>query len=284
MITLLTATMMRTMWPHGNDKIPGLREGIAAAAPTIFPRYGLTSDLLVAHAMAQFSHECGAGLEMVENVHYSVARAAEVWPGRFADASAVYRVIGSSPGDPDFSGKLIDSVYGHRMGNHPGTHDGRNFIGRGLSQTTGREGYEKLAARTGLDVVNHPELVALPANALECGVADFVLCGCLPFAVNDDVVGVTKHLNGGLIGLAERQAWLSHWKTALVPTQLTGTAWVQDALNKLGAIPQLTVDGELGPKTTEAIKVFQKKNKLMATGLVTSQLTEALDKALTTKA
>jgi hypothetical protein len=64
---MLTSDIMREMWPHGDAKIPGLVDGIAAAAAGVFLKYRLTSDLLVAHAMAQFSHECGAGTEVVEN-------------------------------------------------------------------------------------------------------------------------------------------------------------------------------------------------------------------------
>lgn len=108
-------------------------------------------------------------------------------------------------------------VYGGRMGNAPPpSDDGWNFRGRGLSQVTGREGYSKLAKATGLDLLDHPELLSDPDHALECGVADFILCGCLPHAVADDVVGVTKAINGGLIGLAERRQWLAAWKKELL--------------------------------------------------------------------
>jgi putative chitinase len=101
------------------------------------------------------------------------------------------------------------------MGNAVGSNDGWNFRGRGASQTTGREGYARLAKATGLDLVNHPDLVNDPARFLECGVADLVLCGCLPFARADDVLNVTRRLNGGTVGLAARQMWLAKWKAAL---------------------------------------------------------------------
>lgn len=207
--------MLRELWPHGDSRVPGLIVGIAASAPTVFPKYGLTTDLTVAHAMAQFSYECDAGTEMTENINYSADRAVQVWPSRFESAADCYNKVGSYPGDPQFHIKLIDSVYGGRMGNVPGTHDGSTFIGRGLSQVTGREGYENLGEKTGLDLVNNPDFVNTPVSALECGVADFVLCGCLPPAQNDDVRGVTRHLNGGYIGLNERIAWLARWKEAL---------------------------------------------------------------------
>jgi putative chitinase len=215
---------MRAMWPHGNAKVPGLVEGIAAAAPSVFAKYGLTSDLVIAHAMAQFSHECGAGAEMQENINYTAERACQVWASRFNSEADCYTKVGSFAGDPEFRLKLINQVYGSRNGNRPGSDDGSVFIGRGLSQVTGRGNYEALAAKVGLDLVNHPELVNDPANALECGVADFINCGCLAPAEADDVTGVTRRLNGGTTGLDQRKAWLERWKTALGCQGLTAQA------------------------------------------------------------
>ncbi len=202
--------------------------GIVSAAPIVFPKYGLRSQLVVAHAMAQFSHECGAGLEMVENINYSAERACQVWPSRFSSAADCYAKCDSFAGDPQFKIKLIDHVYGGRMGNKPyPSHDGSSYIGRGFAQTTGFDGYRRVKEKTGIDVLAHPEFLSDPRYALECGVADFILCGCLPFAEQDNVQGVTKHLNGGYIGLAERQAWLVKWKAALegaVPYQAAPVA------------------------------------------------------------
>jgi len=121
---------------------------------------------------------------------------------------------------------IADIAYGGRMGNAPPpSDDGFNFRGRGLSQTTGRgvhappkplEGYAALAEATGLPLVDNPDLVNDLAHVFECGVCDFVkLCGCLPFAQRDDIVEVTKHLNGGLNGLPARRVWVARWKTAL---------------------------------------------------------------------
>jgi putative chitinase len=212
---MLTEAILRQMWPHGDSKVPGLVHGIAAAAPAVFAKYGITNDATIAQVMAQFSHECGAGLEMVENINYTATRAAEVWPSRFRNATEVYAKIGSYPGDPDFKGKLIDSVYGTRMGNRPGTHDGRNYIGRGLSQVTGREGYEKLGQKINLPLLDQPGLVCNPENALEAGVADMVITGALPWAQRGNILEATKRLNGGTVGLAEREAWLARWQAAL---------------------------------------------------------------------
>jgi putative chitinase len=205
---MLTLEILQSLWPHGDQHIPGLLEAIASQAPDVFAKYGLNDDLTIAHAMAQFSLECGAGLTMIENLNYSEQGLLTTFPSHFTGTMAA-----TYARNPQM---IADVAYGGRMGNAPPpSDDGWNFRGRGFSQVTGRRGYEELATTTGLDLVNHPELVIDPQFALECGVADFVQCGCLPYAQNDDVHGVTKALNGGLNGYPERQAWLVKWKAAL---------------------------------------------------------------------
>lgn len=196
------------LWPHGDEKVPGLRDGIAASAPAVWAKYDVHSDLVIAHIMAQISHECGAGHDVEENLSYSAVRMTQVWPSRFP-------TVASAEPYAHNPRALANKVYNGRMGNRLGTDDGYNFLGRGGSQTTGREGYERVKAHTGLDVVNHPELLIAPEHFLECAVSDFINCGCMPFALKDDVLNVTKRLNGGTIGLAERRAWLAKWKAAL---------------------------------------------------------------------
>jgi putative chitinase len=196
------------LWPNGDEKILGLRDGMAASAQAVFQKYGIDSPLLVAHVMAQISHECGAGHDVVENLNYTAGRMMQVWPSRFPTMASAQPFAGNPRA-------LANKVYNGRMGNAAGSDDGWNFRGRGSSQTTGREGYARLAKATGLDLLNHPDLINDPQRFLECGVADFILCGCLPFAQADDVLNVTRRLNGGTVGLAQRRAWLAKWKAAL---------------------------------------------------------------------
>lgn len=205
---MLTLPMLQKLWPHGDSKIPGLIEAMAASAPVVFPKYNLASDLTIAHAMAQFSHECGAGTEIVENLNYRAEQLLHQWPTHFTPAQAI--AMQHQP-------RLIaDYAYGGRMGNAPPpSDDGWNYRGRGASQTTGKSGYAALAKASGLDLVNHPDLVTSPATFLECGVADFILCGCLLWAERDNLFQVTQHLNGGQIGAAQRANWLVLWKHVL---------------------------------------------------------------------
>ena len=226
---MLTSEIMREMWPRGDTKITGLVDGIVAAAPSVFPKYRLTSDLLVAHAMAQFSHECGAGTEVVENLNYSAQGLMKTWPRRFNAARAAAFAHDQK--------KIANEVYNGRMGNRVGTDDGWNYRGRGGSQVTGHDGYGKLGQKVGLNLTSEPDLVNNPLHFLECAVADFIISNCLSFAEDDDVRGVTFHLNGGFIGLSERTAWVGRWKAALNNRGAAahGTVWVQQSRNKLGA-------------------------------------------------
>jgi putative chitinase len=227
---MLTLAIMQRMWPHGDEKAEGLIEGIVATAPAVFAKYGINSNLLIAHVMAQISLECGAGHELIESLNYSAARMVQVWPSRFP-------TIASAQPYAHNERALAAKVYNGRMGNRVGSDDGYNYRGRGASQTTGSEGYARLTAETGLDLMLHPELLTDPAHFLECGVADFILCGCLPYAQRDDVVGVTQKLNGGQTNIADRRIWLKNWKAILaVPPAIAVPAPMKDVTPKPMAV------------------------------------------------
>ncbi len=196
------------LWPNGDERMPGLRDGIAAAAPEVFDRFNIEIPLLVAHIMAQISHECGAGHDIVENLNYSAVRMRQVWPARFPTLALALPYEHNPKA-------LANKVYNGRMGNVMGSDDGWNYRGRGASQTTGKEGYQRVREATGLDVIASPSILIDPKYFLLCGVSDFVNCGCLPYAQQDNISMVTRKLNGGLIGLNERKVWLAKWKKAL---------------------------------------------------------------------
>ncbi len=210
---MLTLDMMKVRWPKGDQHVPGLLEGIISTAPKIFKTYGLTTPLLIAHAMGQFSEECGQGLEMQENLNYSAETLLKVFPSHFTPAMAERWAH-----NPEVIGEI---AYGGRLGNAPPpSTDGYVFRGTGLSQVTGRSNVAKLQdllSKNGasFDIVQTPAAIIDPVHALECGVADWVMCGCLPFAKTDNTQGETKALNGGLNGLAERCRQVALWKTLL---------------------------------------------------------------------
>jgi hypothetical protein len=65
---VITLENLRRMWPHGNQHVPGLIEGIVASQEDVYGKYQFdSSPMVLAHMFAQFSEECGQGLEMEKN-------------------------------------------------------------------------------------------------------------------------------------------------------------------------------------------------------------------------
>src|SRR6266852_4315904 len=141
--------ILYNLWPNGDERITVLRNGIAASADDVFAKYGISSNLLIAHVMAQISHECGAGHEVIENLNYSPQGLRKTWPNRFPTLDSALPYAHNPQ-------RLANYVYNGRMGNKVNSNDGFDFRGRGGSQTTGREGYGRVKKQTGLDVVSSP--------------------------------------------------------------------------------------------------------------------------------
>lgn len=210
------ASSLNALWKSGDAVVPGLRAGIIKSAIDVFAKYGVSTDLVVCMIFGQFSAETGAGHDMEENMNYNAARLLQVFPTHFSHGQAIEYAHNPR--------QVADHAYGGRMGNAPPpSDDGFNYRGRGLSQVTGRDGYAALAKKTGLDLISVPELIIEPDTALECGVADFVLCGCMPYAIKNDLVGVSSMLNVGhytsntahINGWHDRVTWTSLWKHAM---------------------------------------------------------------------
>lgn len=135
-------------------------------------------------------------------MNYRASRIREVWPSR---PEAV-----KFAGDPE---GLANSVYANRMGNGPpSSGDGWRYRGRGLLQTTGRYSYAKYGKRCGVDFEGNPDLVLAAEHALKPALAEWVDGKCNEMADADNIVGITKRINGGQIGLADRRAWLAKIK------------------------------------------------------------------------
>jgi putative chitinase len=203
-------TALFKLWPHGDQHIPNLREGIADTSQAVFQEFGIDSNLEIAVMMGEFSEECGCGLEMVENLNYSAQGLLKTWPSHFTPAMAQKYAYNPR--------MIADIAYGGRMGNAPPPSDqGYEYRGRGIAQTTGLEAYQELFKLSGEDVVANPDLIIDPQHTLRFGVLDFVkICGCQPYAKAGDIIMTTKKLNGGLIGLADRQVQIAKWKAALL--------------------------------------------------------------------
>jgi putative chitinase len=146
--------------------------------------------------LAQVLHETGMLRHVLENLDYSPARIAQVWPTRFADAEAA-KPYAHNPA------KLADKVYGGRMGNEmPG--DGARFVGRGLIMVTGRASYRRLSIWAGQDYEDIPELLEQKRYAAEAAI--YWWENSVPDLFLSDQVKIRKRVNGGTIGLEHCQA------------------------------------------------------------------------------
>lgn len=123
---------MRAVFPKASDTIINAFVERQGALSTV----GLNrTRQRLAYCFANLHAETGGFTikNLAENINYTAARMASVWPGRFKSAADVQAKFGTAPG---WQLKAFDDIYGNRMGNHPGTSDGLRFIGRGGPQIT----------------------------------------------------------------------------------------------------------------------------------------------------
>ena len=149
---------------------------LADAAPAILPMYGINTPLREAHFWAQAAHETGGFKWMREN-----------W--------------GPTPAQEKYEGRKD-------LGNiQPG--DGKRYAGRGIFQLTGRANYKHFGGLLALDLVGYPDLAAEPENALRIACEYWRSRNINACADADDVVAVTKKINGGTNGIADRRTCLA---------------------------------------------------------------------------
>ena len=162
-----------------------------------FPAFNLDKPLRLAYFLAQIHVESAGFSRLTENLDYLAKRLCKVWPSRFP-------TLASAMPDANNPEALAKKVCGGRMGNvNPG--DGFRYLRRSLKMITGRENMASCARRTGLDLVNHPELAADPEHSILIACDYWNSHGLNLEADRDLVVDVTKAINGGHHGLAARK-------------------------------------------------------------------------------
>jgi putative chitinase len=183
------------------EKLKGhIPDSVIAQIPETAAKFNITNNLRLAHFLAQCGHESGGFKAVSENVNYSADGLkkifAKYFPGNLSESYAR---------QPQ---KIANRVYGGRMGNGPEeTGDGFKFRGRGYIQLTGKNNYTNFAKFIGEDTVNNPDLVATKyplASAAFFFDSNKLWSICDRGADVATVTAVTKRVNGGTIGLADR--------------------------------------------------------------------------------
>lgn len=179
-------------------------------------RFQINTPKRIAAFLAQTAHESGGYTMLEENLNYSADTMAVVWPNRFAEMGPDKKPIKENGKNKPNKFALAlhrkpemiaNVVYSNRMGN--GTiesGEGWLYRGRGLKQLTGKDNMTRCGKALGVDLVAQPELLLTPQYAaLSAGwFWDSNRLG--DFADRDDFVGMTKKINGGTIGLADRES------------------------------------------------------------------------------
>ena len=189
------------------DKLKGhIPDSVIAMIPAVAQKFQIDSALRLAHFLAQCGHESGGFRLTKENLNYS----AKGLMGIFKKYFPTEALANQYARQPE---KIANKVYGGRMGNGPeSSGDGAKFCGRGFIQLTGKDNYTAFGKSIGEDVCANPQVVA-EKYALLSAAWFFNKNGLHKMAdggATDAVVtSITKRVNGGTIGLADR---IKHFK------------------------------------------------------------------------
>jgi len=189
------------------DKLKGhVPDEVIAQIPGVQEKFAVNTPLRLAHFLAQCGHESGGFKFKSENLNYSAEILRKVFPKYFPDIVAAKQYERKPEA-------IASRVYGGRMGNGPeATKEGFKFKGRGYIQLTGKDNYKAFDATVDDDILANPDLVATKYPLLSAAwfwnsrklnaIAD-------QGAMDDVVTKITKLVNGGTIGLADR---IKHFK------------------------------------------------------------------------
>jgi len=179
----------------------GVKAAVMAQAATI------TDPNERAMFLAQTDHESGGFRNTEENLNYSAA-------GLRKTFAKYYKTDAAAQADARNPEAIANRVYGGRMGNTD-SGDGYKYRGRGVMQLTGKDNYEAAGKALGIDLVNNPDLLKDPAVSAKVAIWYWNSRNGLSDAGKAaDVVGATKKINGGTIGLDDRAAKFSAYRAA----------------------------------------------------------------------
>jgi putative chitinase len=189
------------------DKLKGhVPDAVITQLPDTIAKFELNTPLRLAHFLAQAGHESGGFKAVNENLNYGAKGLLGIFKKYFPtpEKAALYER------KPE---KIANLVYGGRMGNgSEASGEGYKFRGRGYIQLTGKDNYKAFDAVVTESIVDNPDLVATKYPLLSAawffhknGLHKIADKGATDAVVTE----VTKRVNGGTIGLADR---IKHFK------------------------------------------------------------------------
>ena len=250
----------------------------------VMPNYGITTERRVAHFISQCAHESNNFRSLSENLNYSEKALNAVF-GRYFGA-APKRNAAEYARNPQLIANYVyqDEFRKYKMGNvNPG--DGWLFRGRGLKQLTGRENYTRFGESIDITAEEAADYVSTPKGAVESACWFWDTNKLNDIADTDDVKRMTKKINGGSIGLADRQSRYTKAMEILGnPVSIAAADDTDDEidLSDIGVLRRgsrgegvklmqealgLGADGIFGPGTERSLKEWQSSQGLEADGV-----------------
>lgn len=177
---------------------------LAKKYKSLLNNYLVNTYLRVAHFFAQLEHE--SGLKPIsENLNYSASGLIKIFGKYFTELEAI-----KYQRKPEM---IANRVYANRMGNgNEQSGDGWKFKGRGFIQITGKNNYILLSKDTGVDYLNNPDLLLNEADSMISALWYWSKNDLNKFADKDDIITITKRINGGLNGIEHRKELLNKYK------------------------------------------------------------------------
>ena len=189
------------------DKLKGhIPDAVIQMIPDTAAKFEINTPLRLAHFLAQCGHESGGFKATQENLNYS----AKGLMGIFKKYFPTEVIANAYQRNPQ---KIANKVYASRMSNgDEASGDGYKFRGRGYIQLTGRANYTEFGKAIGEDIATNPDVVSGKYALLSAawfwsknGLNKLADGG----ATDPVVTSITKRVNGGTIGLADR---IKHFK------------------------------------------------------------------------
>lgn len=177
---------------------------LASALDSAMNKYSINTIDRKSPFIAQVAHESANFSTLTENLNYSAKGLRATWPSRFpSDAIANAYAHNAS--------KIAEKVYGGRMGNGPeGSGDGFKYRGAGFIMCTGKAMFEAASKEFNKSLDDTVTYLHTTEGAAMSAAWFWNKNGLNELADKKQFTDITKKINGGVIGLAERQALYIH--------------------------------------------------------------------------
>lgn len=230
---MITSSLLKRLCPSSKQDII---DGVALYLNQYANEYDITTDLRMCHFLAQAAHESAHFMTLEE---YATGSAYE-WRADLGN---------TQPGD------------------------GTRYKGRGIFQLTGRANYITYGKKLGLDLVDNPRLASTPEVSVRVALEYWKSKNLNAFADADDIMTITRRINGGTNGLDDRIAYLAKIRKLLRnPDELCkgdkgpDVVSAQNLLIKKGY--KIIADGDFGNNTLYAVREYQRDHNIAITGVI----------------